>query len=247
MTSAVVNAARGAGAPKRPGGLAKRPTRQQTCRAPATASAAKTQSPKAVRRQVQNRVVGKGCIGTLLSGQPCPTPRVEEHLPYCESCMRTGDPSLRVVKHPRFGRCLITRRDLKKGYVVAWWGERIGRKRMLDERWEWALESSRGVIDAVPFGPSSPLQFCQCPGPSEIPTIDEHPSQYDKLLKQKPKTCLLFGLLCDVPKNHQLTMMYNKDEKTTEVFFKERDIVRVDVSCAAYPALKKPATKRMRK
>lgn len=206
----------------------------------------KQRQQAAARPQQQNAVVGSGCISTLLSGRPCSKPRAEEHLPYCKNCLRTGDPSLRVVKHPRFGRCLITRRKLKKGYVVAWWGQRTARKKLPDERWEWALETNRGMIDAVPFGPASPLQFCQCPGPSERPTIDDDPRHYSKLLKQKPKTCLLFGLLCDVPKGHQLTMMYNRDEKTTEEFFQERGIVRSDVGCAKYPALRKVKRSNLR-
>ena len=36
--------------------------------------------------------------------------------------MRTGDPSLKAVKHPRFGKILIAKRNLPRGYYVAWWG-----------------------------------------------------------------------------------------------------------------------------
>merc|ERR1712032_1225180 len=174
----------------------------------------------------------------MLSGAPCANPRSEEHIPYCKRCVRTGDPSLKVVKHPKFGRCLITRRRLEKGYVIAWWGKRVAKKDMSLEDWNWALESRVGVINAVPFKTASQLQFCQCPGPSEVPTVDER-SNWDVLLKRKPTTCLLFRTLCDMPKHHQLTMMYNKDEKTTEEFFKERGIVRSDVGCRQYPAVKK--------
>jgi hypothetical protein len=144
-----------------------------------------------------------------------------------------------VVDHPKFGKCLIARRRLPKGYTVAWWGRRIGKKKLPEKNWNWALETEKGIIDAVPFRKGSQLQFCQCPGPSEKATIDDHPRQYSKLLAAKKKTCLLFGTLCDIPKGYQLTMMYNYDDKSTEEFFQERGIVRQDVGCKQLPALKK--------
>lgn len=188
----------------------------------------------------QHATVGSGCIATLPNNNtaPCPFSRVEAHIPYCKNCMAKGDPSLNVVKHPKFGSCLVTTRKLPKGYVIAWWGRRIGKKKMPKKNWEWALESYKGVIDAVPFRKGSLLQYSQCPGPSEKPTVD-FTSKQDLLLVQKPKTCLLFQTLCEVPKSHQLTMMYNEDEKTTENFFKERGLVRQDVGCPKFPALKK--------
>lgn len=190
-------------------------------------------------RAGQNPVVGTGCIATKVSGSPCPNLRVESHMPYCKSCLCNGDPSLRVVKHPKFGRCLIATRKLKKGYVCAWWGDRVGKNKLPAKSWEWALESRFGVIDAVPHKKSSFMQFCQCVGPSERPTIDDCPTYYEALLARKEKTCLLFSTMCEVPKNHQLTMMYNKDEKTTNEFFQERGLTRADVGCRQYPALKK--------
>jgi len=38
--------------------------------------------------------------------------------------------------------------------------------------------------------------------------------------------------------------MYNKDEKTTNEFFAERGLVRADIGCPAFPALKKKAKGR---
>eukprot|EP00928_Gymnodinium_smaydae_P020394 TRINITY_DN17881_c0_g1_i1.p1 TRINITY_DN17881_c0_g1~~TRINITY_DN17881_c0_g1_i1.p1 ORF type:complete len:224 (-),score=45.88 TRINITY_DN17881_c0_g1_i1:288-959(-) len=210
--------------------------------------AAKSAAPKVKLTRIgQHPVVGSGCIATMLNGKPCPDPRVEKHLPYCKSCMRSGDPSLQVMKHPKFGKCLIARRNLKKGYRVAWWGNRVGKRKLPTKHWEWALETCVGVIDAVPYRKASQLQFCQCPGPSEKPVIDDCTKDYEALLARKDKTCLIFSLLCDVPKGHQLTMMYNKDEKTTEEFFAERGIVRSDVGCPKYPALKKDKKMSMKK
>lgn len=191
----------------------------------------------------QHLIKGSGCIATCLDGRPCPYARAEAHIPYCKKCMKSGDPSLKVVKHPKFGKCLIAMRALKKGYVTAWWGKRVPRKQLPEKHWEWALESRVGIIDAVPYGAKSQMQFCQCSGPTEKPVIDYN-DDFDKLLTFKNKACLLFGTLCDVPKRHQLTMMYNRDEKTTEEFFAERGLARADVWCSKYPALKKPGQKK---
>jgi len=191
----------------------------------------------------QHILAGAGCIGTKTDGTPCPNMRGEAHLPYCKRCLASGDPSLKVVKHPKFGKCLIATRDLKKGYMMAWWGNRVSRKKLPFKSWEWALESPKGMIDAVPFRKGSVVQFAQCPGPSERPTVD-FSRNYDAMLTAKSKTCLLFKTLCDIPKNHQVTMMYNKDEKTTNEFFAERGLVRADIGCPAFPALKKKAKGR---
>eukprot|EP00929_Paragymnodinium_shiwhaense_P120344 TRINITY_DN92284_c0_g1_i1.p1 TRINITY_DN92284_c0_g1~~TRINITY_DN92284_c0_g1_i1.p1 ORF type:complete len:246 (+),score=61.01 TRINITY_DN92284_c0_g1_i1:82-819(+) len=194
----------------------------------------------------QHLIKGSGCIATELDGRPCQLPRAESHIPYCKKCMKTGDPSLKVVKHPKFGRCLIAMRPLKKGYYTAWWGKRVPRRQLAEKDWEWALETRAGIINAVPYGTRSQMQFCQCCGPTEKPTID-YVQDFDQLLTYKDKACLLFGTLCDVPRKHQLVMMYNRDEKTTQEFFEERGLVRGDVTCPKYPALKKASYLRKAK
>lgn len=199
-----------------------------------------------ISRAGQNPISGHLCIATKLNGKPCPHQRVESHLPYCKPCMQNGDPSLKVCKHPKFGNTLVALRNIKKGYVVPWWGNRIAKEKLPAKAWEWALESRFGVIDATPFKHRSQMQFCQCVGPSEKPVIDDCPDHYERLLARKEKTCLLFSTMCDVPKRHQLTMMYNKDEKTTNDFFKDRGLVRSDVGCRKYPALKKKEYARKR-
>merc|ERR1740139_449570 len=68
--------------------------------------------PVRLMKTGQHQIVGNGCIATTLQGKPCPARRTESHIPYCKSCMATGDPSLKVVPHPKFGKCLIARRKL---------------------------------------------------------------------------------------------------------------------------------------
>merc|ERR1711933_659123 len=83
------------------------------------------------------------------------------------------------------------------------------------------------------------LQFCACPGPSELPTIDfAHISDF--FLKKAEKTCQLFSTRREIPRNHQVTMMYNMDEKTTDEFFQERGLERGDVGTKKYPCCRKP-------
>jgi len=180
---------------------------------------------------------GDGCFATSANGKPCPRPRAEKGIPYCKECMKTGDPSLKAVKHPKYGQTLIATRNLKKGYYAAWWGHLVAQSKLPDWKEEWALLTPKGYIDALPFK-GSQLKWCSCPGPGEVSTIN-FSSNYDRFLKKSKKACLLFALLRDVPKNNQVTMMYNEDEKTTDEFFAERNIVRADVGCKQYPAAKK--------
>lgn len=195
----------------------------------------------------QHFVKSEACISTTpKDGSPCPFPRVEPHLPYCKACLRGGDPALKKVKHPKYGHCLIAQRALKKGYQVAWWGRRISAKKLPSKSWDWALMTPRGIVDAVPFRTGSLLQFCQCPGPTEVPTIDFSQNR-DELLASKPKTCRLFATLCDIPKGHQVTMTYSNDEKAMNEFFAERGIVRADVGCKEFPAMKRKKRTAMRK
>ena len=108
--------------------------------------------------------------------------------------MMKGDPSLKAVKHPKFGKILVATRNLPKGYYVAWWGKLCPKKQVPYKRMEWALETSKGMVDAVPYK-GSQLKYCACPGriritaitaysfnfspvtgPSELPTIDFAPN-----------------------------------------------------------------------
>jgi len=160
-------------------------------------------------------------------------------MPYCKKCMKTGDPSLKAVKHPKFGMILIAMRDLPKGYYVGWWGKLLKKKSdMPKKHMEWALETTKGMVDAVPFK-GSQLQFCACPGPNEVPTIDFAPNSDCILHKGQEFGTAIFKTLQPVPRNHQVDMMYNKDEKSTDIFFKEQGIKRGDVGTKKYPALRK--------
>ncbi len=66
----------------------------------------------------QNSMNSALCVATYTNGKPCMKPKAHLNVPYCESCMKTGDPSLGVVKHPRFGKMLVARRDLPAKYSI---------------------------------------------------------------------------------------------------------------------------------
>jgi len=160
-------------------------------------------------------------------------------MPYCKKCFQAGDPSLKAVKHPRFGMILIAMRDIPKGYYAGWWGKLLKKKsEMPKPHMEWALETTKGMVDAVPYK-GSLLQFCACPGPNEVPTIDFAPNSDCILQRGQQFGCAIFRTLKPVPRNHQVDMMYNKDEKSTDVFFREQGIKRADVGTEKYPALRK--------
>merc|ERR1712046_202488 len=138
-----------------------------------------------------------------------------------------------------FGKILVANRELKKPYYAAWWGTLVPSSKMSDKSKEWALQTTKGMIDAIPHK-GSQLKYCACTGPNEVSTIN-FSYNFDALLEKPPKgqkpyvTCLLFQTLRDIPKNYQVTMMYNADEKSTQEFFDERGIVRGDVGTAEYP------------
>lgn len=185
----------------------------------------------------QNIPTGAGCLSTNLNGKACPNMRVSRGVPYCSKCVKTGDPSLKVCEHPKFGKILVANRELKKPYYAAWWGTLMPKSKLPYERQEWALQTPKGFIDAIPHE-GSQLKYCACPGPNELPTIN-FSSNHDALLEKASKTCLLFSTMRDIPKNYQVTMMYNEDEKTTKEFFEERGLVRGDVGTKEHPSFRK--------
>merc|ERR1719443_1544802 len=165
------------------------------------------------------------CISTSLKGKPCLSPLpLDKHgnsdfVPYCAECRKNGDPSLLVTSHPKFGKILVARRDLPKGYRMAWWGDRTTTKALPEAHWEWALDTHAGMIDARPHQGGSLMQFSACPGPTELTTVWMGPNS-DQLLQKKEKLAsMLFSTRMDVPKRHQLCMMYNESVSTTDEFF----------------------------
>lgn len=198
-------------------------------------------------RKRQHGVLSGSCISTSLKGEPCegllPTKNKKGDLcdmvPYCAKCRKNGDPSLLVTDHPKFGKILVARRDLPKGYRMAWWGRRTSARKLPDAHWEWALDTrSNGIINARFNKKGSLLQFSACPGPHEKVTVWMGPN-CESNLDTSPLTCLIFSTSMPVPKNHHLSMMYNEDMKTTDKFFADRGLTRADVGTNKYPAIRK--------
>lgn len=185
------------------------------------------------------------CVSTLLTGEPCPgalpldmNGELVDMVPYCAECRKNGDPSLLVTNHPKFGKILVAKRDLPKGYRMAWWGDLTPKKKVPAPDWEWALVSTKGVINARPYQKGSQLQFSACPGPHEKVTVWMGP-RHESNLAKTPLTCLMFSTTMPIPKNHQLCMMYNEDMKSTDEFFEERGIKRADVGTNKFPCIRK--------
>ncbi len=59
--------------------------------------------PKGKYASGQNSMASPLCMATFLDGKPCMKAKAHKNVPYCDSCFKTGDPSLAVVPHPRFG------------------------------------------------------------------------------------------------------------------------------------------------
>jgi len=169
--------------------------------------------------------------------------------------MKNGDPSLEIVPHPRFGKMLIAKRDLPKGYKMALWGDVVKDHDMPEEDREWGFETADGwFINPKQYQKGAQLQFCQCPGPNEKVTVTfARPCLMMEDMSGKKKAtekyaAMLFTTLLPVPKNHQLVMMYAESEKATESFFKERGLTRCDVYTDKYPTVlkKNASTDRLR-
>lgn len=190
------------------------------------------------------------CIAMNRDGTNCMHKQSDAFVPYCKECMKNGDPSMAVEKHPKFGLCLVAKRELPKNYYTALWGEVQTNKEMPEVDTEWGFETCDGDFinprASNKEGYCSQIQYCQCPGPNERVTITfgqphswmEDLSQCkDKSQKKHKYGSFIFVTACDVPKNHQLMMMYAEDAKSTDKFFEERGIVRSDIGFKARPAL----------
>ena len=112
-----------------------------------------------------------GCIATTLTGQPCKGACEHPYVPLCDACMKNGDPSIAVVPHHRFGKMLVAKRDLPKGYKMALWGDIIADSKMPEDDREWGFETADGWFINPCKYPTSQPQFCQCPGPNEKITV----------------------------------------------------------------------------
>lgn len=190
----------------------------------------------------QNLMGSDYCIATFLTGESCNATRICAQVPYCKKHMDNGDPSLKVVKHPKYGKTLVAARDLPARYHMGLYGARKSKAEMSEENMNWAFETAEcGFID--PHGYEAQVKYCQCPGPTEIVTVGF--SQLKELITKKAKLgSMLFMTKRDIPKNHQLVMMYAEDEKSTNSFFKERGIVRKDVGTDKYPCFRKASRRK---
>jgi len=190
----------------------------------------------------QHTVKSGRCIATFLDGKACPKSACENFVPYCQEHMRNGDPSMKVVKHPKYGKCLVAARELPPKYYMALYGDLMPKKKVSKEDLNWSfITDGRGIIN--PAGHDAQLKFCQCPGPDEIVTVG-FPSECNYCEKGAKFGSMLFITKMKIPKNYQLVMMYAEDEKSTTNFFRERRIIRDNVGCPKYPCfLKKRAQK----
>lgn len=93
---------------------------------------------------------GKRCARTVARPPADSTPSIRNGLPVplCRTHMSAGDGALKVVNHPMFGKILVARCDLPKGYRAVYWGFR--------KRCGYALDNDGNVIEdrAVSFAPS---------------------------------------------------------------------------------------------
>jgi len=176
------------------------------------------------------------CIATgRAGGKVCGKPRGADGVPYCTLHMKTGDPSLKVVAHPRAGKILVAARTLPKGYRMALWGLLRKPKNMTEQAMEWAFKLGDGrMLDPTDFT-GSMVQFCACPGPNEAAAMQATSHQEMK----KEYGSWVFCTREQLPQSWQLTMQYGNTSKQSEEFFAERGIKRLDVGTRRNPVLRR--------
>lgn len=176
------------------------------------------------------------CIATYLNGKPCLKVCGAPGVPYCKPCMKTGDPSLKVAKHPIAGKILVAGRDLPKGYRLALWGRCTTQNKMKEKQMEWAFDLGNGwMLDPTPEK-GSMVQYCACAGPNEVAAVASSSSKRGKGDKYGSWA---FYIKEDLPAGYQVTMQYGNTPKESDTFFEERGIKRIDVGTADHPALRR--------
>mmetsp|Transcript_111157 Transcript_111157/g.321306 ORF Transcript_111157/g.321306 Transcript_111157/m.321306 type:complete len:223 (+) Transcript_111157:101-769(+) len=176
------------------------------------------------------------CICTTLKGHACCKPVGAPAVPYCKDHMRSGDPSFRVVKHPKAGKILVAARDLPRGYRVSLWGLLKRKKDVTAKAMEWAFDITGGWFIDPTKCHGSLVQFCPCPGPNEAAALNV---LADSMCKGGKYGSWGFILGQPLPKNWQVTLQYGNTGKESEQFFKERGIDRLDVGTTSHPALRR--------
>jgi len=191
---------------------------------------------KTVTKAGQNTVRSGLCIATSLSGMRCMKPADVKSVPYCKRCRDKGDPSFRVVQHPKCGKILIAARKIPKGYRAALWGRLFKLKDIKEKNLEWSFEMGQGTYLVDPCDEKgSLLQFCACPGPGEAAAVYSEPGRRWGDGFGSRSFTLPFGL----KKSWQVTLQYGDNTHESEQFFKDRGIRRMDVGTTKYPALRR--------
>lgn len=186
----------------------------------------------------QNSMSSPACIATHTNGTRCMAPKASPNVPYCATCMKKGDPSLGVVKHPRFGKMLVANRDLPDKYYMGLFGQIQVRGEMCRADDEWGFETADGTsINPVKF-PGAQVQYSQCPGPHEKVNLNwakPHCFIDVENRDQDPHGSMMFTTTKPVKKNFQLMMMYSENQTMANEFFEERGLTRCDVYTKKYP------------
>jgi len=163
-----------------------------------------------------------------------------QYIPYCKSCLKNGDPSVKVIPHPTLpmiGNILVATRDLPKGYRFVYWGTRLtgkaAQKRMAEDDRIIDFMYGRKCCGSIEPGPhkGSVLQMAGNPGPNEYYNMvctTEHFGKMDDNLVGG-----MYHLIHDVPKGHQIAHEYGKQ------WFKDRKITPLNIGTPEYPMIPK--------
>jgi hypothetical protein len=193
---------------------------------------------------------GRRCSTLVLSREGEPIP-----VPYCDRHLKNGDGALRIVSHPKVGKCLVARYNLPARYRIAFHGIR-GKCSTSDKEdrslsfyppdpvsgsnfqaesglRKRKINNYNGVVNPKDTG--DVMQFAACPGPSERQNLR---STFQYFGKRHGRLAALEFLTTEpVSRNAQLCFWYGSG------WWSARHVKRCDVGTESHPAPKRKQRK----
>lgn len=184
------------------------------------------------------------CWALTQRGTPCTRKcyNAVHQLPFCPQHYQTGDSAFSVKSHPVAGKILVANFDLPKGYKSVYFGTRKAYNKCSKTSVDYALSfvENGGVIDPTSHHVASKLQYMSNPGPSERSNVNCTDVTFG-MTRDKNAVGREYKLTEDVKKNGQLLQFYGNS------WFASRDLERVNVGTAKFPAPQRKRKKRKAK
>ena len=200
-------------------------------------------------KQPNINVTGKCWARVASTGRQCMAAcSRDDGIPYCPLHFAKGDGAVEAVDHdvcPEiFGKVLIARHDLPKGYKFVYWGDLLRNSEIPKAAHDHMIEfapnpytlQTRGTINPCAHPESSLLQYAMMPGPGEVVNMTPTWKHFGRCGKARtPLAARVYKLTRDVPKGQQIAHDYGKQ------WMEMRGIRRMNCGTSKYPMPKRAA------